>query len=178
MAADEIQGSTRQRKVDRLLAKPVFALTVVGGLVLLIEVLWVSWGVVARYALRSPDPYVTEATALFLMPLAFAGMAYALMEDAFPKVTMIVDQLSPKLRSVISIANSIIMMLIGLFFSVVSGTAVLRTIRSGAMSNIISWPEYIIWIPTFLFLLSFTIVAFINMVIKIIDHTNELYRRT
>lgn len=41
---------------------------------------------------------MTEATALLLFPVAFLGLAFALYEDAYPKVTMLIDHLPARLR--------------------------------------------------------------------------------
>lgn len=42
-----------------------------GGFVVLIQALWISYGVFMRYVMNSPDGMVTEATALMLVPVAF-----------------------------------------------------------------------------------------------------------
>ena len=52
-----------------------------------------------RYVLNAPDRFVTEATALLLVPVAFAGLAFALKEDAYPKVTMVTDRLPQSVLS-------------------------------------------------------------------------------
>ena len=55
-----------------------------GAAVVLAQAGWITFGVVMRYVFRSPDRMVTEATALLLFPVAFAGMTYALQSDAYP----------------------------------------------------------------------------------------------
>lgn len=139
----------------------VIALTACGALLLIVQILWIAWGVYSRYILRDPDPYVTEATALFLLPLAFVGMAYAMTEDAFPKVTIFSDRLPPKIALYVRFLNSVIMFAVGLLFAVTTGTAAFRSFNSGAASNILGWPEFSMWLPVFICLVIFTLIAFL-----------------
>lgn len=81
-------------KVERL----VVWLAGAGAVVVLVQMVWISYGVFVRYGLGKPDRMVTEATALLLFPVAFAGLAYALREDAYPKVTMLTERFGPRLR--------------------------------------------------------------------------------
>jgi TRAP-type C4-dicarboxylate transport system permease small subunit len=175
MSEKQSSDSARQRRFDSLVAKPVLFMTVIGGALLLMEVVWVSWGAVARYALRRPDPYVTEATALFLMPFAFVGLAYALLEDAFPRVTLITDLFPTRLRSLTMMLNALIMTAVGLFFTIVTGNATWRTIHTGATSNILNWPEYVLWLPTLVALAVFSILAFAQFVVRLIDQAEKIY---
>ena len=89
------------RGVERLV---VWA-AVAGAVVVLVQMVWISYGVFTRYGLGKPDRLVTEATALLLFPVAFAGLAFALREDAMPKVTMLIDLLSRRAQHVFSIIN-------------------------------------------------------------------------
>lgn len=56
-----------------------------GAVIIIVQMLWISYGVFRRYVLSSPDGTVTEATALLLFPAAFLGLAFALKEDAYPR---------------------------------------------------------------------------------------------
>ena len=80
-------------RIDVLLDRAALSCALGGGVLILIQALWMSWGVFSRYFLGSPDRMVTEATALLLFPVAFAGLAYAVRRDANPKVTMLLDVL-------------------------------------------------------------------------------------
>jgi TRAP-type C4-dicarboxylate transport system permease small subunit len=137
--------------LHKRLSPLIAILTGVGAVLVLVECLWISYGVFVRYVLENPDHMVTEATALLLLPIAYAGMAYALQEDAFPKVTLLVDHLPPRVKAFIEKFNLLLMSLIGGFFAVIGGVATLRTYKSGAASQIISWPEYVFWAPVTLF---------------------------
>ena len=140
------------------------SLMVLGGCALiLVQAVWISWGVFARYVLRDPDEMVTEATALLLVPLAFVGIAYALQEDAFPKVTMLIDKLPAAIENRIRFFNLVLMTLIGGFFTVVAGSATIRSYTSGAVSQIIEWPEFAFWAPVCVFIGTFTILGIIRV---------------
>lgn len=143
---------------------PVVAILAGAGAVLiLVDCLWISYGVFVRYVLRNPDDMVTEATTLLLLPLAYAGLAQALREDAFPRVTLLVDRLPLRVRTFIDRFNLALMTLIGGFFAVIAGRATLRTYQSGAASQIISWPDYAFWAPVALFTGVFALYGFLKL---------------
>ena len=143
----------------RWLSRAVTALIFVGGVLILVEAFWITWGVFTRYVLRSPDSMVTEATALLLVPLAFVGMAHALNDDAFPKVTILIAKFPERIRSVIQLFNMALMFLIGIFFSIVGVSAAFRTYNAGNTTDVLEWSEWIFWVPIAIFIVVFTILA-------------------
>ena len=118
-----------------------------GAVIILIQMLWISYGVFTRYALNTPDRMVTEATALLLFPVAFAGLAYAMREDAYPKVTMLTDMLPPLGRKLVGILNLVLMAGVGIFFSMAGLNATLSAFNSGSSSEILLWPRWMFWAP-------------------------------
>jgi TRAP-type C4-dicarboxylate transport system permease small subunit len=128
----------------------------------------VTWGVFARYVLRDPDGMVTEATALLLVPLAYVGIAYALQEDAFPKVTMIVEKLPPTVARWVNFFNLVLMTVIGGFFTLVAGSATIRLFQSRAVSSIIEWPEFAFWGPVAFFFGVFTLLGVLKCAIELL----------
>ncbi len=134
-----------------------------GALIVLVQMTWISYGVMMRYVFNSPDGTVTEATALLLFPVAFAGLAYALKEDAYPKVTMLTDLLPPKLRYAVDILNLALMLGIGGFFALAAVDATIRSFDSGAASEILLWPRYIFWAPGAVALVLFAIYAVLRL---------------
>jgi len=145
----------------------IMATTAVGALIVLVQALWISYGVFVRYVLNKPDRFVTEATALLLVPVAFAGMAYALKEDAFPKVTMAVDTLPRRARSAIATFNLALMLAIGLFFTLVTGSAAIRTYFSGASTEVLRWPEFIFWVPVAISIAVFDLYALVRLIVRV-----------
>jgi TRAP-type C4-dicarboxylate transport system permease small subunit len=134
-----------------------------GAVVVLVQMLWISYGVFVRYGLGKPDRMVTEATALLLFPVAFAGLAYALREDAYPKVTMVTEHLAPKLQKVLGVINLALMLGVGLFFSYAGISATLRAWDSGVASEILHWPRYLFWAPGALALVLFSFYAALRL---------------
>lgn len=118
-----------------------------GAVIILIQMVWISYGVFTRYALNAPDRMVTEATALLLFPVAFAGLAYAMREDAYPKVTMLTDMLPPLGRKLVGIVNLTLMAGVGIFFSMAGLNATLSAFNSGSSSEILLWPRWMFWAP-------------------------------
>ena len=105
----------------RLVEKLVIWLAAAGACIILVQMVWISYGVFTRYALNVPDRMVTEATALLLFPVAFAGLAYALREDAYPRVTMLTDRLPATGRKIVALVNMTLMLGVGLFFATGGG---------------------------------------------------------
>ncbi|MBR9771618.1 MAG: TRAP transporter small permease [Gammaproteobacteria bacterium] len=134
-------------RLDALLDRLALGCALAGGAIILVQALWMSWGVLSRYLLNSPDRMVTEATALLLFPVAFAGLGYALRRDAYPKVTMLLNVLSPTARHWLQTFNLVVIALIGLWFMYVSFSATMNTLASGAASEILLWPRVYFWIP-------------------------------
>ena len=166
---DQAQGR-RDRALLRLEAisgRLVLVVTGAGALIVLVQAVWISYGVFVRYVLNEPDRFVTEATALLLVPVAFAGLAYALKEDAFPKVTMAVDALPPRVQWTIGTINLVLMLAIGLFFTLVTGKAAIRTYLSGASTEVLRWPEFIFWIPVAISILVFDVYALARLLIRV-----------
>ncbi len=153
--------------LDRLIGgveRAVVWLAGAGAFIVLVQMVWISFGVFVRYGLGKPDRMVTEATALLLFPVAFAGLAYALREDAYPKVTMLTERFRPGIRKVFAIINLTIMLGVGLFFSYAGVSATIRAFNSGVASEILHWPRYIFWAPGALALLVFSFYAALRLI--------------
>ena len=137
----------------------VVALAAIGALIIVVQMLWISYGVFMRYIIGRPDRMVTEATALLLFPVALVGLAYAMREDSYPRVTLLTDKLKPSLQKLIQLFNGAIMALIGLFFSITTINATIRAFASGSSSEILNWPRYLFWGVAAASLTVFTIYA-------------------
>ncbi len=152
----------------RKLETVIVWLAALGAMIVLVQTVWISYGVMTRYVLGKPDGTVTEATALLLFPVAFAGLAYALKEDAYPKVTMLIDMLSPGMRRAMDILNMALMLGVGGFFAVAAVDATFGSYDSGSASEILLWPRYLFWAPGAFSLVLFSIYAALRMVILIV----------
>ena len=135
-----------------------------GAVVVLVQMVWISWGVFARYGLGKPDRMVTEATALLLFPVAFAGLAYALRQDAFPRVTILTDSLHPLARWFCDLVNHLLMLAVGSFFALAGVSATLRAFQSGVASEILHWPRYLFWAPGACALVLFSLYTALRLI--------------
>jgi len=140
-------------RVERL----AVVLAGLGAVIIVVQMLWISYGVFMRYVMSRPDGTVTEATALLLFPVAFLGLAFALREDAYPKVSFLPDALSPRGRRRLEALNLMLMIVVGGFFSIAAVDATLNSFDSGAASEILLWPRYLFWAPGAVALVVFTV---------------------
>lgn len=146
----------------------------IGGAIILVQMVWISYGVFKRYFLGSPDGMVTEATALLLFPVAFLGLAYALKENAYPTVTYAVDALKGSGKRWLLGFNFLIMLLVGMFFAYAAVDASFKSFESGAASEILLWPRYLFWIPGALALLLFAWYACLRLLAIVLGHSPAL----
>lgn len=153
-----------RRNLTLVLERIANWLIYLGGVIVLIQAVWITYGVFMRYVLDSPDGMVTEATALMLVPVAFLGLAYALSRDAYPKVTILRDRLPEPMRAAVDRFNLLIMVLIGTFFCVAATEAAIRAYHSGAASEILLWPRFYFWIPVSISLIIFTLLALARLI--------------
>jgi TRAP-type C4-dicarboxylate transport system permease small subunit len=152
--------ATLLRRVEQL----AVGLAGLGAAIIVVQMLWISYGVLMRYVVGRPDGTVTEATALLLFPAAFLGLAYALKEDAYPKVLFLRDALGPRGRRRLDLLNLVLMAGVGGFFAIAGVDATLRSFESGAASEILLWPRYLFWAPGALALLVFTLYVVLRLV--------------
>jgi TRAP-type C4-dicarboxylate transport system permease small subunit len=145
----------------------------VGGIIVLVQMLWISYGVFTRYGLGKPDRLVTEATALLLFPVAFAGLAYAFREDAMPKVTMLVDRFSGGTQRVFAILNHVIMLGVGLFLAYAGVSATIRSFNSGVASEILHWPRWWFWAPGATALVLFAVYVALRLLRLIVTPASQ-----
>ena len=157
------------RGVERI----VVWVAALGGVVVLVQMLWISYGVFTRYGLGKPDRFVTEATALLLFPVAFAGLAFALREDAMPKVTMMIDNFSSRVRRVIAVLNHAIMLGVGVFFAYAGVSATIRSFNSGVASEILHWPRWWFWAPGAAALVLFALYTSLRLVRLIVTPVSK-----
>lgn len=162
--------------LDRLIGRTetaVLWMAAAGAVLVLIQMVWISYGVFTRYVLNAPDRMVTEATALLLFPVAYAGLAFALREDAYPKVTLLTDRLPASGRKVVGILNLALMLGVGLFFSLAGIDATVRAFNSGASSEILLWPRWAFWAPGALALLTFSFYAALRLMRLVVTPVEE-----
>ena len=65
--------------IERGLERLAVWLAAAGALIIVVQTLWISYGVFMRYVVGKPDGTVTEATALLLFPAALPGIVAGIM---------------------------------------------------------------------------------------------------
>ncbi len=160
------------RSVERL----AVWLAGLGALIIVVQMCWISYGVFQRYVLSSPDGTVTEATALLLFPAAFLGLAFALKEDAYPKVSFLPDALSPRGRRRLEMLNLVLMIVVGGFFAIAAVDATMNSWQSGAASEILLWPRYLFWAPGAVALVVFTFYVVLRLAVLLTSSEPEAAR--
>ncbi len=145
----------------------------IGALIIVVQMVWISYGVMMRYVFNAPDRMVTEATALLLFPVAFLGLAFALYEDAYPKVTMLIDNLPSRLRRWVDALNMALMLAVGGFLALAAVDATIKSYQSGASSEILLWPRYPFWALGALGLVIFTVYAALRLVMLLFRPVGE-----
>ena len=130
-----------------IVEKIIAWVTGLAAFVVLFDAAWITYGVFARYVLRSPDRFVIEATSLLLIPLIFAGVPYALKTEGFPRVTVLLDRISGRPRALVDRLNLALMVFVGGFYLMAAVAAVASAHAMGSTSDILLWPEFIFWIP-------------------------------
>jgi TRAP-type C4-dicarboxylate transport system permease small subunit len=161
------------RRLKQVFASLGVLMAAVGAGIVVVQMLWISYGVVMRYALRSPDRMATEATALLLFPVAFVGLTYALKEGALPRVTIFADMLPSGVRRILDVFNAFVMLGIGSFFALAAFRGTFNSYATGAASEILLWPRYLFWAPVALALVIFSIYAAIKAVLLVVDAPEE-----
>jgi TRAP-type C4-dicarboxylate transport system permease small subunit len=151
--------ATLLRRIEQL----AVGLAGVGAAIIIVQMLWISYGVFMRYGMGRPDGVVTEATALLLFPAAFLGLAYALKEDAYPKVLFLRDALGARGRRWLDLVNLLLMTAVGGFFAIAGVNATQRALQSGAASEILLWPRWLFWAPGALALVVFTLYVVLRL---------------
>ena len=66
--------------IERGLERLAVWLAALGAMIIVVQTVWISYGVFMRYVVGKPDGTVTEATALLLFPAALLGLAFALRD--------------------------------------------------------------------------------------------------
>lgn len=138
-------------------------LAYLGGLIIAIQSIWISVSVFLR-KLGHPDPYVTETTALMLLPLAFLGMSYALKENGYPQVTLLCDKLPQKISYYLNIIKYLVIFFIGVFFTLTLYKAYTLAYVSGASSEILEIPRTYVAFPTLVSMIFFNLYSFIKII--------------
>lgn len=143
-------------------------LAYLGGVIIVIQSLWIGVSVFAR-KLGHPDPYVTEITALMLLPLAFLGMSYSLKVNGYPEVTLLNEKLPINIAKFFTKVKYFVIFLIGLFFTLTLYKAFTLAYASGASSEILEIPRTYVAFPTLVSMIFFNIYSLYKLYLEFKD---------
>ena len=88
--------------------KAVSALAVLGGVLLVLVMLAINYGVIMRYFFRSPQAWVPEVTAMSLVYIAFLGMTWVLKKNGHVIMDVVDLLLKPRGKGILDAVTSFI----------------------------------------------------------------------
>ena len=95
--------------------------------------------------------------------LAFLGLAFAMKEDAYPRVSFLLDATRGRpVHKWIRGGTDLVVIVVGLYFSFASVNATVKAFSSEAASEILLWPRFYFWIPSALAIVFFTLYALVR----------------
>ena len=145
-----------------------------GAMIVLVQMVWITYGVIVRYGFRSPDGVVTEATALLLFPVAFTGLALALKENAYPTVSILIDRFSPRWRSAATLVNMSLIVATSGFFAIASIRATIFSFQSRTTSIVLLWPRYWFWAQVALAFVILTTYSLLKLLDRIASASTKV----
>ena len=86
-------------KVDRLIEHVSYAFTILSGILIVLMSFIASYGVIRRYAFKSPEPYSYELNMMFLLWTFVLALAYLEKLDGHLRVDFFVVVLPKKIRA-------------------------------------------------------------------------------
>lgn len=81
----------------------------VGKLVLAGMMFFITASVLMRYVFRKPIPGTIDVVMVMMVVVIMVGLAYTQATEGHVSVTLLVDRVSPRMRRIIEIFNSIVM---------------------------------------------------------------------
>jgi len=95
-----------QSKIALIFDRVLNILAFAAGTILILAMLSVIIGVVARYCFERPQIWVIECTEYSLLFVTFLGTAWLLREEGHIKVESVLARLNPKTQRIINIVTS------------------------------------------------------------------------
>jgi len=88
--------------------KAVSALAILGGVVLVLVMLAINYGVIMRYFFRSPQAWVPEVTAMSLVYITFLGTTWVLRKNGHVIMDVVDLLLKPRGKGILDAVTSFI----------------------------------------------------------------------
>ena len=115
------------------------------GFLIVIQSVWISYAVFLRYFLHQGDMYMLEVTSLLLLLVAFLGAPFALREEAFPTVFMVVNRFPIRVQKWLrAIALVMCIIFFGLFTRGAAWIAI-DAYKTDYVTTVVHWPYSPFW---------------------------------
>ncbi len=151
------------KAVDRI----SFAFAFLSGIMLLVCVLAVFYGVVARYVIHRPPSWVIEASTYLFIWFSFLAMAQALRDETHVRVTLVISNLfSQKMQALLEMAQYFLCLVYGSILSVYGIIAVKESFALGDESMMVHMPMWIIHLSIPVGILLFNLQAIRKLIGK------------
>jgi len=137
---------------------------ILAGLSLIITLMLVFIGVVARYILRLAVVFIDEYTGYLLVLMSFMGLAYTLRTEGHIDVDLLIRHLRKKPKLWIRTATALIALALTILLTIQTGNKMLDSYRLKAISTSpLETPLFIpqMFIPIGLGLLAISLIAMI-----------------
>ena len=115
------------------------------GLLVVVQSVWITYGVLLRYFLRQGDMYTIEVTSLLLLLVAFLGAPFALRQEAFPTVFMVVNRLPDKIQRWLRAFALLMSIIFFFFFTWGAAWIAIDAHKTDYVTTIVHWPYYPFW---------------------------------
>ena len=138
------------KKTCKFMDKIVDATGLLGGILILLTGLFVTYEVVMRYIFNSPTIWVMEISIYIIVAVSFLSLAYVLKEKAHVKIDFITNHLSGRAALILEILTSLLAVFYSLVLGWESGKMALASFVKGELSpTLLRVPMFIpqIFIP-------------------------------
>ena len=97
----------RLTKVTTIFDRGLDLATLLAAVLLIFTLLLVSAGVVMRYFLRTPIPWVVEISEYNMLYITFLVVAWVLKKEGHVKIDILLSRLKPRARAILNIITSV-----------------------------------------------------------------------
>jgi len=153
------------RDVGLFFDRVIRELGLLGGILITLNGVFVTYEIIRRYVFNSPTIWVFEVTIYVVIASTFLAFAYVLMEKAHVKVDFITNHLSPRTVTLLEIVTSSLAILFCLVLDWESGKMALAAFKSGEISpSVLRVPMFIpeSFVPIGSFLLTVQFIRYLR----------------
>jgi C4-dicarboxylate transporter, DctM subunit len=168
-AIEEESSMEEHGKTKTFLNKCIAGIGLLGGILVLLNGLFVTYEVIMRYVFNSPTTWVLETTIYLIIAATFISLAYVMLEKGHVKVDFVTVHLSHKTAALLETSTSVF----GILYCMVLGwqgwKVTVRAFQLGERSpTLLGVPLWIpeLFIPLGCALLTFQFIRYTKEVIE------------